>query len=67
MAQLLKKLNSGGEDQIEALKIFEERTRSAIEQRDIGGGTGADLIHAYFKGSPEFSELLWILSKDCSW
>jgi hypothetical protein len=63
LAQLLKKLNSGGEDQSEALKIFEERARSAIEHRDIGGGTGADLIHAYFKGSPECGELLRILSK----
>jgi len=63
LAQLLKKLNADGEEQLEALNLFAERARLAIEQRGIGGGEGADLIHAYFKGSPECAELFRVLAK----
>jgi hypothetical protein len=63
LAQLLKKLNADGEEQLEALNLFAERARAAIEQRDMGGGEGADLIHAYFKGSPECAELFRVLAK----
>lgn len=63
LAQMLKKMNSDGEEQLEALRVFEEHARAAIERRDTGGGDGADLIHAYFKGSPECSELFRVLAK----
>ncbi len=63
LAQMLTKLNSDGEDQLEALKLFEERARAAFGHRDTGGGDGADLIHAYFQGSPECSELFRVLAK----
>jgi hypothetical protein len=63
LAQMLTKLNSDGEDQLEALKLFEERARAAFGHRGTGGGDGADLIHAYFQGSPECSELFRVLAK----
>ena len=63
LAQLLNKLNSDGEEQLEALKAFEENARAAIACRETGGGDGAVFIHAYFKGSPECSELFRVLAK----
>ena len=64
LAQMLKKLNSNDSDeQLEAITLFEERARSAIKKSDVGGGDGADLIHAYFQSSPECQELFRVLAK----
>ena len=46
LAGLLKMLNADGDEQLEGLKRFEKHARSALAQRNVGGGHGVTLIHA---------------------